>query len=149
MQTDDVALRRLIDAIVAIDPETCSRIIKDYPDLAKACFRRGATRQTAKKNFLPDLARYIVAGDTEPHVAAAAYRTEIARVLIDAGADVRAKNRHGYEPLHAAAAGLPGSRNWNPPAQSKMVKLLIAAGANPNATDKRGVTPLHIAVRTR
>ena len=148
MQTDDVALRRLIDAIVAIDPETCSRIIKDYPDLAKACFRRGATRQTAKKNFLPDLARYIVAGDTEPHVAAAAYRTEIARVLIDAGADVRAKNRHGYEPLHAAAAGLPPG-NWNPPAQSKMVKLLIAAGANPNATDKRGVTPLHIAVRTR
>ena len=124
-------------------------IPKNYPGLATACFSSGATRQDPSKNLVPGLARYIFAGDTVLHVAAAAYQSEIARVLIDAGADVRAKNRHGYEPLHAAAAGQPSSRRWNPAAQSNMVKLLIAAGANPNATDKRGVTPLHIAVRTR
>jgi len=149
MPNDDVALRQLSIAIVTNYLETCSQTIKNHPGLATACFSSGATRQDPSKNLVPGLGRYIFAGDTALHVAAAAYQSEIARVLIDAGADVRAKNRHGYEPLHAAAAGQPGSRRWNPPAQSKMVELLIAAGADPNATDKRGVTPLHIAVRTR
>jgi len=98
---------------------------------------------------LSDVKRYIFAGDTALHLAAAYSRTEIARILIDAGAKLNAKNRHGAEPLHAAAAGQPGSLSWNPVEQSKMLELLVKAGADPNATDKRGVTPLLIAVRTR
>jgi len=59
------------------------------------------------------------------------------------------KNRRGAEPLHYAADGAPGSRNWNPQAQAEMITLLISSGANPNALDKSGVAPLHRAVRQR
>jgi len=149
LQANDTALRTLIDAIVVDDFAQCFRLLSKRPELAAAYFQKGATRQTVKEYFLPDVARYILAGDTALHFAAAAYRTEIARLLIDVGTDVSAKNRHGAEPLHAAAVGQPGAHHWNPVEQSKTIKLLIHAGADPNATDKREVTPLHIAVRTR
>jgi ankyrin repeat protein len=83
------------------------------------------------------------------HIAAAAYQTEIVRGLIAAGADVRARNRRGQEPLHYAAVGSPRSATWNPPAQAATIICLIEAGADPNAIDMDGVTPLHRAVRTR
>jgi ankyrin repeat protein len=69
--------------------------------------------------------------------------------LIATGANVRARNRRGAEPLHYAVDGMPGSRTWNPPAQAATVARLIEAGADPNATDKSGVAPLHRAVRAR
>jgi ankyrin repeat protein len=62
---------------------------------------------------------------------------------------VRARNRRGAEPLHAAAVGSPVSPAWNPPAQAATIALLIEAGADPDAVDMDGVTPLHRAVRTR
>jgi ankyrin repeat protein len=70
-------------------------------------------------------------------------------MLIKAGADVAFRNRRGAEPLHYAADGSPGGRNWNPQAQAAMILLLIQNGANPNALDKSGVAPLHRAVRHR
>jgi ankyrin repeat protein len=82
-------------------------------------------------------------------MAAAAHRTAMVRELIAAGADIRAQNRLGAQPVHAAAMGRPGSPTWNPDAQALTLACLIAAGADPNAADKRGVTPLHRAVRTR
>ena len=88
-------------------------------------------------------------GDTALHIAAAAYQPEIVRQLIDAGADVHAKNRHGDEPLHAAAVGSPGSSIGIRRRRSACIVALIAAGADPNAVNKRGVSPLHVAVRTR
>ena len=60
-----------------------------------------------------------------------------------------ARNRRGAEPLHAAAAGMPGSPDWDPQAQAATIARLIAAGADPNASDQGGATPLHKAVRTR
>ena len=69
--------------------------------------------------------------------------------MIAAGADIRARNRRGAEPLHYAADGVRGSRAFNPRAQAATIACLIAAGADPNAIDKRSVTPLHRAVRTR
>src|SRR5262249_30413480 len=98
---------------------------------------------------LDEIEHYMYAGDTALHVAAAAYQQQTVRKLIGAGADVRARNRHGAEPLHYAADGMPGSRAWNPRAQAATVACLIEAGADPNAIDNRGVTPLHRAVRTR
>jgi hypothetical protein len=82
-------------------------------------------------------------------MAAAVYETEIVRQLIALGADIRARNRRGAEPLHYAPVGLPGSDTWNPDTQAATIALLIEAGADPNAIDKSGVTPLHRAVRTR
>jgi hypothetical protein len=119
------------------------------PQLSRQRFAEGATRQAAKANFLNEVGHYIYAGDTALHIAAAAYREDMLAALIANGADVRARNRRGAEPLHYAADGGPGSPTWNPRAQAATIARLIAAGADPNAVDKGGVAPLHRAVRTR
>ena len=64
--------------------------------------------------------------------------------LLRAGADVRAKNRRGGEPLHAAAFACPGSERWDPAAQVATIVSLIEAGGDPNAPNMDGansVTP--------
>jgi hypothetical protein len=149
MVKSDFELRELVSAILAGDSNGVSRLIASSPSLARARFQAGATRQESKEYFLDQIGRYIMAGDSALHIAAAAYQAEIARSLLAAGADVHARNRRGAEPLHAAAAGLPGSPRWNPDAQTATIVCLIKAGADPNTVDKSGVSPLHIAVRTR
>ncbi len=69
----------------------------------------------------------------------AAHHEAITRKLLASGADVRAKNRRGAQPIHYAADGVPGSRAWDPAGQGATVAALIAAGADPNALDKSGV----------
>jgi hypothetical protein len=145
----DAALTSLARTIVAADEAAVSRLLATRPELAKAHFQRGATRQTAKPYFIDEIKHYIYAGDTALHVAAAAYQHRIVRMLVAAGAAVRARNRRGAEPLHYAADGGPSSPVWNPTAQTATVALLIDAGADPNAVDNSGVAPLHRAVRTR
>src|SRR5262249_9162851 len=109
----------------------------------------GATRKTAKKYFLRDILHYVYAGDTALHLAAAAYQTAIVRKLLAAGADARARNVRGAEPLHYAADGVPAAPHWNPRAQAATVAALLAAGADASAADGNGVTPLHRAARAR
>jgi len=145
----DAALLALVRTIVTADDAVAFRLLEAKPALAKALFEIGATRQTAESFYFDEIGHYVYAGDTALHLAAAAYRQEIVPKLIATGANVRARNRRGAEPLHYAVDGKPGSRGWNPPAQAATVARLIAAGADPNATDKSGVTPLHRAVRTR
>jgi ankyrin repeat protein len=99
--------------------------------------------------YLKEIEHYVYAGDTALHVAAAAYRTDIAKELVGHGADVSARNRLGAQPIHYATVGQPGSETWDPKAQAAIVAYLLRAGADPNAADKSGVTPLHRAVRTR
>ena len=138
------AMRRIARGDAAI-----VSLLRRSPDLAGATLSVGAARESAAAFYLGDIEHYVYAGDTLLHVAAAGYSSEVARILLDAGADVRARNRRGAQPLHYAADGGPGSRTWNPRAQSRMVALLIEAGADPNALDTSGVAPLHRAVRTR
>jgi ankyrin repeat protein len=73
----------------------------------------------------------------------------MARDLITRGAGIRARNRRGAEPLHAAVIGAPGSASWNPACQRDVIVYLIEAGADPNAAAAGGVIPLHRAVRNR
>jgi ankyrin repeat protein len=145
----DTALMRLVRTIVAADDPTAFNLLATSPALARAHFEHGASRQTATTYHIDKIGHYIYAGDTALHLAAAAYRREIAQKLIAMDADVRAKNRRGAEPLHYAADGMPGSNAWNPDAQAATIASLIEAGADPNAIDNSGVTPLHRAVRTR
>jgi hypothetical protein len=145
----DLALRALVTAIAKGDTGAATRLLTAAPELAKASFHTGATRQAVQAYFLDEIGRYVVAGDTALHIAAASYQTELVRALLDAEADVHARNRLGSQPLHAAAVGVPGSRTWNPSSQTATLRCLIQAGADPNATDKRGVSSLHRAVRTR
>jgi ankyrin repeat protein len=143
-----VPLFKLVRAIVAGDITTAKKLLAASPALASARFARGATREASMAYYLDEIC-YIYAGDTALHIAAAVYQKDMVANLTDAGADVRARNRLGVEPLHAAAMGLPGSTRWNPRAQAATIACLIEAGADPNALDKRGVAPLHRAVRTR
>jgi hypothetical protein len=148
-RTFDPALMALARAIVTQDPEISLQLLAASPALASARFAEGATRQIAKRYYIEEIVRYVYAGDSALHIAAAAYRREVVQRLLTMGADVRASNRLGAEPLDAAVVGVPGSRAWNPPAQAATIACLIEAGADPNAPDKSGVMPLHRAVRTR
>lgn len=149
MVNSDRELRRLVEAIVEGDSGAVSRSLEASPELARASFLEGATRQSEKPFFLDRIRRYVWRGDTALHIAAAGYQAETVRRLIAAGADIHARNRHGDEPLHAAAQGEPGSANWNPSRQEETLVALIKAGADPNCANKSGVSPLHRAVRTR
>jgi hypothetical protein len=149
MANSDRELMALVRAILDGDAERAAAMIADTPGLTTACFQTGASRASERPHFLPQISKYIYAGDTALHIAAAAYESKIAEQLIKTGADVTARNRFGYCPLHSAAAGNPRSLYWDPTRQAATIRVLVESGADPNATDKRGVTPLHIAVRTR
>src|SRR5881394_954894 len=105
----------------------------------------GATRDNASAFFFSEIAHYLYAGDTALHMAAAAFRRPVAKLLIAHGADCHAQNRLGATPLHYAA----DANHWDPTAQAKTIAYLLSVGADPDALDKNGVTPLHRAVRTR
>lgn len=149
VETSVKSLRKLVDAIVANDGVLFTALLDGYITLATASFTEGATRQAPGPSFIKEIGHYIYSGDTALHFAAASYRHRMAETLIKAGANVRARNRRGSEPLHAAAFGSPGSPRWDPAAQAATIVSLIEAGADPNAPNKDGATPLHRAVRTR
>jgi hypothetical protein len=115
------------------------------PALATTSCKTGASRQSSSTFFFADIAHYLYAGDTALHMAAAAFRRPVAELLIAHGADCRAKNRRGAQPLHYAA----DANHWDPDAQADTIAYLISIGADPDAVDRDGVTPLHRAVRTR
>jgi hypothetical protein len=92
---------------------------------------------------------YVYAGDTALHVVAAAHDRALAESLVARGAEVRARNRRGAEPLHYAADGRSDVDDSVSSAQRDLICYLIDAGADPDALDKSGVAPLHRAVRTR
>jgi hypothetical protein len=147
-----VADPELIDfmrTICAGKGDAAARALVSTPALATAHVVVGATRGSSSEFFLDGCAAYVYAGHTALHVAAAAYEVDVARALVAAGADIRARNRRGAEPLHEAVNGEPGSPRWDPSRQAAMVAYLIDAGADPDATAAGGVTPLHRAVRNR
>jgi Ankyrin repeats (many copies) len=147
--TTSSRLEKLIRAIASGDSARAFGMLETSPELAMEAASAGTSRQQAADFFLTGIARYLYAGDTALHIAAAAYRVDVARALTARGASPRARNRRGAEPLHAASSGGPGSKRWNPEAQTATIAFLIGSGADPNASDKSGVAPLHVAVRTR
>jgi uncharacterized protein len=79
-----------------------------------------------------------VDGMTALHWATYQDDIEVAKLLVDAGANVRAENRYGVTPLSLAC------QNGN----TALVELLLEAGANPNTTLRGGETVLMTAART-
>jgi len=69
------------------------------------------------------------------HSAVAGGHDDVVAVLIDAGADVNARQRHGWTPLHGAA------RNGS----ADSVKRLLAARADATAANDDGTTAIELA----
>ena len=134
-----------VRVVVDGDVDQLSRRLAASPGLATTSSDAGATRQDASTFFFAEIAHYLYAGDTALHLAAAAFRRPVAELLIAYGANCRARNRRGAEPLHYAA----DANRWSPAAQAETIEYLISIGADPNAADSGGVTPLLRAVRTR
>src|SRR5207302_9658076 len=99
----------------------------------------GAARHGAPDYFFTEIAHYLYAGDTALHMAAAAFRRPVAELLVARGADCRARNRRGAEPLHYAA----DANRWEPTAPAETITYLISIDADPNALDSSGVALLH------
>ncbi|MDX2321739.1 MAG: ankyrin repeat domain-containing protein [Moritella sp.] len=95
--------------------------------------------------------------------------SEIALLLVNAGADINAKKNDGYTPLNLAVLSnksatfkvllqlkanpdLANDEGWTPLMRAvnsnstAMVKTLLASGANPNLKEKDGWTALHLTV---
>lgn len=136
-------LTKLLTAIAGLHHKTAADLIDAAPWLATATLLRG------DEFFLAERLTQVYEGDTALHAAAFSYDSGMARDLITRGADIRATNRRGAEPLHAAVIGNPDSPSWNPTRQREVIEFLIDAGADPDARAAGGVTPLHRAVRNR
>jgi Ankyrin repeats (many copies)/Ankyrin repeats (3 copies) len=135
----------LARAIVHGDIDDVRARVRADAGIASMPAPSGAARSGAPGFFLREIRHYVYAGDTALHIAAAAFNLAIAELLVAHGADCRARNRMGAEPLHYAC----DTNHWSPDAQAAVIAYLISIGADPNALDKRGVAPLHRAVRTR
>jgi len=79
-----------------------------------------------------------VRGVTPLHFACRRGNVDVAKVLLEAKADVNLKTQLGRQPLHAAAE--QGS--------TELTKMLLEVGANMETGDARMQTPLHWAVRS-
>jgi ankyrin repeat protein len=134
-----------VRVVVDGDIDQVAGCLAGSPALAVTASGVGATRQESSTFFFADIAHYLYAGDTPLHLAAAAFRRQLAALLVAHGADCRARNRRGAEPLHYAA----DANRWDPSAQAETIEYLISVGADPNSQDRSGVSPLHRAVRTR
>jgi len=142
--TEKNAFIKLIRAIIRGETKVVSRMMAVDPGLATAQAEGGATRQNATEFYFEEIRHYLYAGDTALHMAAAAFQRSVAELLVRRGANCRARNRRGAEPLHYAA----DANRWQPVAQRNVVEYLIEAGADPNAFDKSGVLPRGILDRT-
>lgn len=134
-------MEAILEGVLTGEKEV-TRLLREDPSLS-------LTR--ASQDFLIEtIPPWVYVGDTALHSAAASLRTGVARALLRAGADPRARNRRGATALHYACDPRPEPPGtWDPAEQSSLIKLLVAEGAEINGVDRGGATPLHRAVRAR
>jgi ankyrin repeat protein len=134
-------IRHVIDG----EAESVGDHLRANPELATKPSSVGASRKESAPFFFDSICHYLYAGDTALHMAAAAFSRPMAELLVAHGADHRARNRRGAQPLHYAA----DTNRFDPTPQANVIAYLLSIGSAPNALDKSGVAPLHRAVRTR
>lgn len=134
---------QLIARILADEPTAVKKLLNAAPALAVHSFQ-------SPKLYNSGIHHWIYVRDTPLHLAAAGYRVEIVKLLLDSGADPNAaKNMRKSSPLHYAADGCLTCPAWNANRQVETLRCLIERGANIHLQDMNGATALHRAVRTR
>src|SRR2546421_664509 len=136
-------MKALLTAILDDDRSRVRQLLKADSTLAQRTLAEAQLHQ--RKIF-----HWLYVGDTALHLAAAGYRVELVKILVQAGADPNSAGNHRQSsPLHYAADGYITGPVWDAKRQVKTLQCLLEAGAHVNAADKNGATPLHRAVRTR
>lgn len=97
------------------------------PDVVDYLIAKGADVKAVAKNAMQVTALHSAVADGG--------NPRIAKALVAAGADVNAKQRHGWTPLHGAAHS----------GDVELVELLLTRGADASATHQEGKTALDIA----
>ena len=115
------------------DWNTAGFFTRATAEAVAACLEAGADVH-ARTEYIVDW-RGRFGGTTPLHFASRYCRDPgTVTVLLAAGADVRARNRHGVTPLHVAATGCR---------HPSVITELVEAGAEVNARSDSGNTPLH------
>jgi len=131
-----------MQALYEGDRNRAERLLADRDELD--VFEAAAFGRTERLRELldaePELATaFSPDGFTALHFAGFFAHPEAARLLLERGADARARARNDMkvEPLHSAAAA----------DQTEISRLLLDAGADPNAVQDGGFVPLHAAAQ--
>ena len=72
---------------------------------------------------------------------------EMARLILNAGANVNAVDMTGDNALHMITKGAFCYRNVTTEEQTAVARLLVDSGIDLNAKDGSGATALHLAIR--
>ncbi len=127
-----------LEELLAKDPEAANAFSADgyHPLGLAAFFGQFHAAQTlinsgAQVNFASRNPMQV----TALHSASARKHTRVARLLLENGADVNARQAGGFTPLHAAVQNK----------QEDMLRLLLESGAEPLARNARGETPVDMA----
>lgn len=132
---DTVSIRLLTDAdpaaVTAYSPDGMFPLglaaFFGHEDAVRELLARGAAVTAVSRNPLRVTALHsAVANRVKPGIA---------RALIAAGADVNARQRHGWTPLHGAAAA----------GDAVVVEALLVAGADPSAANEDRKTAADLA----
>lgn len=131
------------------DTETVSQLLDKNPEIINSFSSDGFTalglasffghlslvKLLLEKGANPNIASNNSFKVAPLHSACAISAFDIAKLLIDHGADVNAKQMQGVTPLHSAAHN----------GQTRLAKFLIDNGAEINAKMENGQTPLFMA----
>jgi ankyrin repeat protein len=127
-------VRGLLDA----DPSAASALAGDgFPALGLAAYFKqpAIVRLLLDRGADPNQAAANAAGVTALHAAVSSNQLQAAEWLLDAGADVNARQQMNYTPLMGAAAN----------ARAELLDLLLARGADPALVTTDGKTAADLA----